>query len=205
MEKFRNGLARWLALDIMRKYEHIPDTLEKWKDAAKKEILRQAQINAEMPPKNTGGMPYPSRQFIPQQTNNPPQNNVATGLAPPKYVPMDVDVAQLGGPLTPKERKKLFDKNRCFYCRDKGHWSARCWKKPTKQFKPMGNPFTRPMTTNPFQARAAILEGQDTTNSSDTNVTSQPACPTDEVTQKFKALTKQERDDFLNDVINQDF
>jgi hypothetical protein len=49
MEKFRNGLARWLALDIMRKYENIPDTLEKWKEAAKKEILRNAQINAEMP------------------------------------------------------------------------------------------------------------------------------------------------------------
>jgi hypothetical protein len=43
----------------MRKYENIPDTLEKWKEAAKKEILRNAQISAEMPPRNMGGMPFP--------------------------------------------------------------------------------------------------------------------------------------------------
>jgi hypothetical protein len=142
MEKFRNSLARWLALDIMRKYENIPDTLEKWKDAAKKEILRNAQINAEMPSRNTGGMPYPSRQFMPLKPNNPPCNNVTTGPAPPRYVPMEVDAIQLGGPLTPEERKRLFDKNRCFYCRDKGHRSAHCWKKPAnKQSRSMGNPF----------------------------------------------------------------
>jgi hypothetical protein len=29
MENSRNGLARWLTLDIMRKYENIPNTLEK--------------------------------------------------------------------------------------------------------------------------------------------------------------------------------
>ena len=28
MEKFRNGLACWLALDIMHKYENIPATLD---------------------------------------------------------------------------------------------------------------------------------------------------------------------------------
>jgi hypothetical protein len=39
MEKFQNGLARWLALDIMHKYENIPATLDEWKAAAKKEIL----------------------------------------------------------------------------------------------------------------------------------------------------------------------
>ena len=39
MEKFQNGLARWLALDIMHKYENIPATLDEWKSTAKKEIL----------------------------------------------------------------------------------------------------------------------------------------------------------------------
>jgi hypothetical protein len=121
MENFRNGLARWLTLDIMRKYKDIPDTLEKWKAAAKKEILRNAQISAEMPLRNTRGMPYPSQQFTPPKPNNLPRNNVTTGPAPPRYVPMEVDAVQLGGPLTPEERKRLFDEKRCFYCRDKGH------------------------------------------------------------------------------------
>ena len=49
MEKFHNGLVWWLALDIMHKYDNIPATLDEWKTAAKKEILRRAQIKAEMP------------------------------------------------------------------------------------------------------------------------------------------------------------
>ena len=49
MEKFRNGLVQWLALNIMHKYDNIPATLDEWKTAAKKEILQRAQIKAEMP------------------------------------------------------------------------------------------------------------------------------------------------------------
>ena len=63
MEKFRNGLVWWLALDIMNKYDNILATLDEWKTATKKEILRRAQIKAEMPPKNHMGMPYPTRPF----------------------------------------------------------------------------------------------------------------------------------------------
>jgi hypothetical protein len=63
MEKFQNGLVRWLALDIMHKYDNIPATLDEWKNATKKEILRRAQIKAEMPSKNHTGMPYPAKPF----------------------------------------------------------------------------------------------------------------------------------------------
>jgi flagellum-specific peptidoglycan hydrolase FlgJ len=187
----------------MRKYENIPDTLEKWKEAAKKEILRNAQINAEMPSRNTGGMPYPSRQFIPPKPNHPPRNNVATGPAPPRYVPMEVDAARLGGPLTPEERKRLFDENRCFYCRDKGHRSARCWKKPNnRQPGSTRNPFTQPTTTNPFRARAAALENFSDTTSTTGTFISQPSSSKEEITQQFKALTKEDREEFLNDMMN---
>ena len=147
MEKFRNRLARWLALDIMHKYENIPTTLDKWKTAAKKEILRRAQIKAEMPSKNSG-TPYLGKPF---QKFSQTQNNVAMGSSQPCYVPMDVDVARLGGPLTPEERKRLMDENRCFYCRDKGHRATRCWKKPAKQ-QQNNIPSYPPKETNPFCA-----------------------------------------------------
>jgi hypothetical protein len=122
---------------------------------------------------------------------------------------MDVDIAQLGGPLTPEERKRLFKENRCFYCRDKGHRSARCWKKPAnKQNKPTGNPFVRP-TTNPFRARAAALEGlSDTISPADPtsqSTTLQSTSSREEMTQRFRDMTKQDRDDFLNAVMNEDF
>ena len=86
----------------MHKYDNIPATLDEWKTAAKKEILQRAQIKAEMPSKNYTEMPYPAKPF---QRFNPTRNNVVTGPSQPRYVPMDVDVAQLGGPLTPEERK----------------------------------------------------------------------------------------------------
>jgi hypothetical protein len=59
MEKFQNRLVQWLALNIMQKYQDIPATLDEWKTAAKKEVLCNAQIKAEMPLQGTTGMPYP--------------------------------------------------------------------------------------------------------------------------------------------------
>ena len=38
MEKFRNGLAQWLALDIMHKYVDIPATLDKWNVMARRTV-----------------------------------------------------------------------------------------------------------------------------------------------------------------------
>ena len=161
MEKFRNGLVRWLALDIMHKYNNIPITLDDWKAAAKKEILCRAQIKAEMPSRNTTNIPYPTKPF--QRLNNQPCNNVATGPSQPCYTPMDVDVAQLGGPLTPEERKRLLEENRCFYCQDKEHRAAKCWKKPNSQ-RQNNNPFTNSRETNPFRAQATTTEQIETTN-----------------------------------------
>ena len=154
MEKFRNRLAQWLALNIMHKYENIPATLDEWKTATKKEILRRAQIKAEMPSRNNSGIPYPGKPF---QKLNLPRTNVATGSSQPHYVPMDVDIARLGGPLMPEERKLLMEENRCFYCRDKGHRFARCWKKPNNQ-RQTNVPSSAQKEMNPFPIRAATME-----------------------------------------------
>jgi hypothetical protein len=75
----------------MHKYDNIPATLDKWKTAAKKEVLHRAEIKAEMPSQNTMGMPYPAKTF--PRFNNQTQNNITTGSSQPRYVPMDVDVA----------------------------------------------------------------------------------------------------------------
>ena len=130
----------------MHKYENIPATLNEWKTTAKKEILRRAQIKAEMLSQNNARMPFPGKPF---QKFNQPRNNVATGASQPHYVPMDIDVARLRGPLTPEERKRLMEENRCFYCRDKGHRVNKCWKKPNNQQQTSTPPYTT-KETNPF-------------------------------------------------------
>ena len=110
---------------------------------------------------------------------------------------MDVDVARLGGPLTPEERKQLMDKNRCFYCRDKGHRANRCWKKPTK---PQSNTPTK--ETNPFCVRIATTEQAPiplpTTKQQDA-----PAC--EQIAACLKTLSKDEYDELLDEMMTKDF
>ena len=193
MEKFQNGLARWLALDIMHKYENIPATLDEWKTAAKKEILRRAQIKAKMPLKNSG-MPYLGKPF---QKFKQTQNNVATGSSQPCYVPMDVDATQLGGPLTPEERNQLMDENRCFYFRDKGHRTTRCWKKPAKQQQASLPPYP-PKETNPFRIRATTTEQAPVPPANETTAREQ-------ITACLKNLSKDDYNDLLNEMMTEDF
>ena len=195
MEKFRNGLARWLALDIMRKYVDIPATLDEWKAAAKKEILRRAQIKAEMPSTNSGA-PYLGKPF---QKIGQARNNVATGSSQPRYVPMDVDIARLGGPLMPEERKRLMDENRCFYCRDKGHCANRCWKKPTK---PQQNnlPSYPPKETNPFRVRTTTTEQAPAPPANQ-----QETSARDQITACLKSLSKDDYNELLNEMMTEDF
>ena len=42
---------------------------------------------------------------------------------------MDIDMTRLGGALTDKEKWKLQQENKCFYCKIKGHISRNCRKK----------------------------------------------------------------------------
>ena len=113
---------------------------------------------------------------------------------------MDVDIARLEGPLTPEERKRLMDENRCFYCQDKGHHATRYWKKPNNQ-RQTSNPPNTPKEMNPFRARAAVLEqapAPPPTNSQETNAHEQ-------ITTCLKNLSRDEYNDLLNEMMTKDF
>jgi hypothetical protein len=66
----------------------------------------------------------------------------------------------------------------------------------------MGNPFMQPTTTNPFRARAAALEGFSDTASTTETIISQPVSSKEEITRQFRTLTKEDRNEFLNDMMN---
>ena len=46
---------------------------------------------------------------------------------------MDLSIGWLGGNLSKADKKKLMDEGRCFYCKEKGHHTNRCPKKPRQQ------------------------------------------------------------------------
>ena len=112
---------------------------------------------------------------------------------------MDVDVARLGGPLTPEERKRLMDENRCFYCRDKGHRANRCWKKPAK---PQSNNPYPSKETNPFRARMATTEPAPVPPPT---TTQQETPPREQIATCLKNLSRDDYDELLNEMMTKDF
>ena len=110
---------------------------------------------------------------------------------------MDVDVTRLGGPLTPEERKRLMDENRCFYCRDKGHRATRCWKKPAKQQQTSLPPYP-PKEINPFRVRATTTEQAPAPPANETT-------PREQITACLKNLSKDDYNDLLNEMMTEDF
>ena len=121
------------------------------------------------------------------------------GSSQPHYVPIDVDVARLGGPLTPEERKRLFKENRCFYCREKGHRVTKCWKKPNNQ-RQTNTPFNIPKETNPFHARAATIEQTQVPPVNDQDITAW-----EQITSCLKNLSEDKYNDLLNEMMTEDF
>ena len=124
----------------------MPQTLDEWQEPARTEVLRQAQINADLGPN-----PFPRREGP-----RTPQRQQGGGYRPrdPSLatVPMDLSMGRLRGNLTDADKKKLMDEGRCFYCKEKGHCANRCPKKPQQC------PSTTPAT---FPSRARAVEATD--------------------------------------------
>jgi hypothetical protein len=56
MERYHRGLRQGIALKIYDKTP-MPQTLDEWQEAARTEVLRQAQINVDLSPN-----PFPRRE-----------------------------------------------------------------------------------------------------------------------------------------------
>ena len=132
MERYRRSLQRGIALKIYDKTP-MPQTLDEWQEAARTEVLRQAQINADLGPN-----PFPRREGLRNQQR--PQGGGYCPRDPSlATVPMDLSMGRLGGNLSDTDKKKLMDEGRCFYCKEKGHRTNQCPRKPWQQ-----PPITRP-------------------------------------------------------------
>ena len=126
MERYRCGLQQGIALKIYDK-NPMPQTLDEWQEAARMEVLRQAQINADLGPN-----PFP-RWEGPQNPQRPQGGGYCPRDPSLATVPMDLSMGRLGGNLSDADKKKLMDEGRCFYCKEKGHRANRCPKKPRQR------------------------------------------------------------------------
>jgi hypothetical protein len=144
--RFQSGLTERVHRRILNR-ENIPKTLDEWKEAARKEIVRISEIdNAN----------FKNRRFIPHDTNTY-QNNAPKNNAP---VPMDVDATTIPfQKLTDADREKYRKEGRCFRCREKGHMARNCPKNNKAVIKTADIPtLVTPTTTIPTPtANAAKL------------------------------------------------
>ena len=121
----------------------MPQNLDEWQEAARTEVLRQAQINADLGPN-----PFPQREG--QRGPQRPQGGGYRSRDPSlTTVPMDPLMGHLSGNLSDAEKKGLMDEGRCFYCKEKGHRANKCLKKPQQQRPKDRQP------THPSQNRVA--------------------------------------------------
>ena len=143
------------------------------------EVLRQAQINADLGPN-----PFPQREG----PRNPqrPQGGYCPRDPSLATVPMDLSMGCLGGNLTDADKKKLMDEGRCFYCKEKGHRANRCPKKP-RQWPPT--------TQTTFPSRARVTEA---TNGEDTKE------EVWDLHMQLQAMTTEDRGELLDSLMRND-
>jgi hypothetical protein len=146
--RFRSGLTERVHRRILNR-ENIPKTLDEWKEAARKEVVRISEIdNAN----------FKNRRFIPRDTNTY-QSNTAKNNNP---VPMDVDATTIPfQKLTDADREKYRKEGRCFRCREKGHMARQCPKNNKANVKTMDVPTsTTPTTPTPAANITKLTKAQ---------------------------------------------
>jgi hypothetical protein len=146
--RFRSGLTEQVHRRILNR-ENIPKTLDKWKEAARKEIICISEIdNAN----------FKNRRFIPRDSNmhqnNTPKNNT--------LVPMDVDATTIPfQKLTDADREKYRKEGHCFRCREKGHMARNCPKNNKAAIKMTDVPTsTLPVTPTPMANVVKLTKAQ---------------------------------------------
>jgi Retrotransposon gag protein/Zinc knuckle len=127
IDAFRSGL-RPGTLNAIMNWDVWPDSMPQWQQAARDEMRKYLAKKAIL-------------SFRPQMGN---QGNLGTrnqwqrrfgqrgGSSSRDPNAMDVDAISTQNPLSEEEKKRLMAEGRCFFCKQQGHMSKNCPKKPSR-------------------------------------------------------------------------
>jgi Zinc knuckle len=104
---------------------------------------------------------------------------------------MDVDAISTRNPLSEEERRRLMAEGRCFFCKQQGHMSKNCPKKPSRPNNP--NPQASRNAPPPPRVHAAQADNEETIVA-----TPEPKEGVDDVVNSIGHLNEGERQELID-------
>jgi Retrotransposon gag protein len=192
IDTFRSGLRPGTLNAIMNR-DIWPDMMLQWQQAAwdemRKYLAKKAILSFHPQMGNQGSL----------GTRNQWQHRFGqcrSGGGSSSHDPnaMDIDAISTWNPLTDEEKRRLMTEGRCFFCKQQGHMSRHCPKKPNRQHATPASP--QPMWNTPPpppRARAVRADDEETVVA-----TPEPKEGVDEVVNSIGHLNEGERQELID-------
>jgi Retrotransposon gag protein/Zinc knuckle len=158
IDAFRSGLRPGTLNAIMNR-DVWPDSMPQWQQAARDEMrkyLAKKAILSFRPQMGNQGSLGTRNQW--QRCFG--QRGQGGGSSSHDPNAMDVDAINTRNPLSEEEKKRLMAEGRCFFCKQQGHMSRNCPKKPSRANAP--NPQPSRNAPPPPRARTARADDEET-------------------------------------------
>ncbi len=191
----QKGLDRKIHLRILQKEPMLVETLDTWKEAARREVERQAFIDASLGP----------REFCAPWNNKKDQKWDRQGRwrkgVPYQKSDRDLDVMEVNvvcalDSTDPNTWEKQCSEGRCFLCNKQGHLKRNC---PSQEKR--GSPSK--VLYSPPTARLAQVE-ENKTDDTKTLVDKMMGQDWTEVMTKLRKMNLEEWDEIIDALINQE-
>jgi hypothetical protein len=176
---FKQGLTKGLHKAVFEKVQPRPTTLTEWENAARTQHALWAEVKASM----DGYAPKISAPEAQKWHNVLGKNRGDKGqwVVAKREDCMEVDAVEVNA-LTAEERTQLQKEGKCFNCRKAGHLSKDC---PEKKNAPRNN---ERRANQGMSARTTKAEEKEKT-----------------MVEEIKAMTTEERDELLDNLVLQGF
>jgi Retrotransposon gag protein/Zinc knuckle len=188
IDAFRSGLRPGTA--IMNR-DVWPETMPQWQQAARDEMhkyLAKKAILSFWPQMGNQGSLGTRNQWQ-RHFGQHGQGGSSSSRDPNA---MDVDAISTRHALGEEEKRKLMAEGRCFFCKQQGHMSRNCPKKPSRQNAP-SNPQLSRSTPPPPRARAVRADDEETIVAAP-----EPKEGVDEVVNSIRHLNDGERQELID-------
>jgi Zinc knuckle len=169
-----------------------PDTMPQWQQAAQDEmrkyLAKKAILSFRPQMGNQGSLG--TRSQWQRRFGQCGQGGSSSSCDPNV---MDVDAITTQNPLSEEEKKRLMAEGRCFFCKQQGHMSRNCPKKPSHQNAAPASPQPTQNAPPPPRARVARADNEETVVA-----TSEPKDGVDSVVNSIGHLDEGERQELID-------